>query len=66
MSRCEKAIVTVLCTVYDGNKILLQDSVKEDWRGLTFPGGYVEREESFKGNTHADIKCDMARMFLCC
>ena len=47
MSRCEKAIVTVLCMVYDGNKILLQDRVKEDWRGLTFPGGHVEREESF-------------------
>ena len=33
--------------VYDGNKILLQDRVKKDWRGLTFPGGHVEREESF-------------------
>ena len=47
MSKCEKAIVTVLCMVYDGNKILLQDRVKEDWRGLTFPGGHVEKEESF-------------------
>lgn len=47
MSRCEKAIVTVLCMVYDGNKILLQDRVKKDWRGLTFPGGHVEKEESF-------------------
>ncbi|WP_459480229.1 NUDIX domain-containing protein [Clostridium saccharoperbutylacetonicum] len=47
MSRCENAIVTVLCMVYDGNKILLQDRVKKDWRGLTFPGGHVEKEESF-------------------
>ena len=47
MSRCEKAIVTVLCMVYDGNKILLQDRVKKDWHGLTFPGGHVEKEESF-------------------
>ncbi|WP_238918423.1 8-oxo-dGTP diphosphatase [Clostridium sp. YIM B02555] len=47
MSRCEKAIVTVLCMVYDGNKILLQDRVKKDWCGLTFPGGHVEKEESF-------------------
>lgn len=47
MSRCEKAIVTVLCMVYDGNKILLQNRVKKDWRGLTFPGGHVEKEESF-------------------
>ncbi|MFU0801092.1 MAG: ADP-ribose pyrophosphatase [Xylanivirga thermophila] len=47
MSKCEKAIVTVLCMVYDDNKILLQDRVKKDWRGLTFPGGHVEKEESF-------------------
>lgn len=47
MSRCEKAIVTVLCMVYDGNNILLQDRVKKDWQGLTFPGGHVEKEESF-------------------
>lgn len=47
MSKCEKAIVTVLCMVYDGNKILLQDRVKKDWRGVTFPGGHVEKDESF-------------------
>ncbi len=47
MARSEKAIMTVLCMIYDGNKILLQDRVKKDWRGLTFPGGHVEKEESF-------------------
>ncbi|GCD13142.1 8-oxo-dGTP diphosphatase [Clostridium tagluense] len=47
MSKCEKSIVTVLCMVYNGNKILLQDRVKKDWRGITFPGGHVEKEESF-------------------
>lgn len=47
MYKGEKAIITVLCMVYDSNKILLQDRVKKDWRGLTFPGGHVEKEESF-------------------
>ena len=47
MSRQEKAIVTVLCMVYDGDKILLQNRVKKDWHGYTFPGGHVEKEESF-------------------
>ncbi len=47
MSKSEKAIITVLCMVYDGNKLLLQDRVKNDWQGLTFPGGHVEKEESF-------------------
>lgn len=47
MGRCEKAIITVLGMVYDGNKILLQNRVKKDWCGFTFPGGHVEKEESF-------------------
>jgi ADP-ribose pyrophosphatase len=47
MSRSEKAIVTVLGMVYDGDKILLQNRIKKDWCGLTFPGGHVEKEESF-------------------
>ncbi|WP_160688148.1 8-oxo-dGTP diphosphatase [Clostridium sp. C2-6-12] len=47
MSRSEKAIVTVLGMVYDGDRILLQNRIKKDWRGFTFPGGHVEKEESF-------------------
>lgn len=47
MSKSENAIVTALCMIYDGNKLLLQNRVKEDWRGITFPGGHIEKEESF-------------------
>lgn len=47
MGNSEKAIVTVLGMVYDGDKILLQNRIKKDWCGFTFPGGHVEKEESF-------------------
>ncbi len=47
MAECEKAIITALCMIYKDNKILLQDRLKEDWRGITFPGGHIEKEESF-------------------
>lgn len=47
MSRSEKVILTVLCMVYDEDKILLQNRVKGGWQGLTFPGGHVEKKESF-------------------
>ncbi|KAB1434510.1 8-oxo-dGTP diphosphatase [Candidatus Galacturonibacter soehngenii] len=47
MSRSEKVILTVLCMVYEDDQILLQDRVKGDWQGLTFPGGHVEKKESF-------------------
>ncbi len=45
--RTENAELTVLCLIQDGNKILLQNRVKEDWKGYTFPGGHVEAGESF-------------------
>ena len=46
MSKSEKVILTALCMVTDGSRILLQDRAKEDWRGFTFPGGHVEKSES--------------------
>jgi 8-oxo-dGTP diphosphatase len=45
--RSETTVLTVLCMVYDGTKLLLQDRIKEDWKGMTFPGGHVEKGESF-------------------
>ncbi len=47
MDRTEKVELTVLCMIYKDNKLLLQERRKEDWQGLTFPGGHVEKEESF-------------------
>lgn len=52
----EQAIITVLCMVYTGDKILLQDRVKQDWRGLTFPGGHVEPAESFVAAVIRELK----------
>lgn len=47
MHKSEKAFLTALCMVYDGSRVLLQNRVKEDWAGVTFPGGHVEKGESF-------------------
>ena len=46
MGRTENVELTVLCLVTDGDKILLQDRVKEDWTGYTLPGGHIEPGES--------------------
>ena len=40
-------VLTNMCMVYDGDKILVQDRVNKNWPGLTFPGGHVEEGESF-------------------
>lgn len=47
MSRTENVELTTLCMLSDGDRILLQDRVKTDWQGYTFPGGHVESGESF-------------------
>lgn len=48
MTRSELAIFTNMCMIYDGNgNILVQDRKSKDWPGITFPGGHVEKNESF-------------------
>ena len=46
MERTEVVELTVLCLVRNGEKYLLQDRIKKDWRGYTLPGGHIEPEES--------------------
>ena len=47
MSRTEQAELTVVCLLEDGDKVLLQNRRKQDWRGYALPGGHVEPGESF-------------------
>lgn len=47
MGRTENVELTVLCLLTDGNRLLLQNRVKKDWKGYTLPGGHVEPGESF-------------------
>lgn len=56
MSRTENVELTVLCLIEDGDKILLQNRVKKDWRGYTLPGGHVETGESFVDAVIREIK----------
>ena len=42
----EMCELTVLCLVRRGNEILLQNRVKDDWKGYALPGGHVETGES--------------------
>ena len=46
MSRIEKVELTVLCLIHKNDKYLLQDRIKNDWKGYTLPGGHVEKDES--------------------
>jgi 8-oxo-dGTP diphosphatase len=47
MDRSEKVELTVLCMVYDKDRILVQDRADKSWPGICFPGGHVEPGEAF-------------------
>ena len=46
MNRTERVELTVMCAVRSGDRLLLQNRVKDSWRGYVFPGGHVEPGES--------------------
>ena len=47
MSRSVPCILTNMCMITNGTKVLVQDKVGGSWGGVTFPGGHVEQGESF-------------------
>ena len=47
MSREERAEFVNMCMITNGDHVLVIDRKKEDWPGVTFPGGHVEPAESF-------------------
>ena len=56
MARKETCVLTNMCMVYDGDRILVQERVNPDWAGLTFPGGHVEPHESFVDSVVREVK----------
>lgn len=56
MAREEVCVLTNMCMIYDGERILVQDRMNPDWPGITFPGGHVEPQESFVESVVREVK----------
>lgn len=57
MSKSERAIFTNMCMVYDeSGRILVQDRVSKNWPGLTFPGGHIDKGESFTKSVIREVQ----------
>lgn len=69
MARQEACILTNMCMIYDGDRILVQDRLDPDWPGITFPGGHVEPRESFVESVIREVKeetgLDISNVQLC-
>lgn len=44
--RTEKVELTVVCLIHKDGKYLLQNRIKNDWKGYALPGGHIEAGES--------------------
>lgn len=44
--RTESVELTVLCLIHKNGRYLLQDRIKNDWKGYTLSGGHIEPGES--------------------
>ena len=56
MNRRESVEFVNMCMIKNGDKVLVQDRVNPDWPGITFPGGHVERGESFVDAVIREVK----------
>ena len=45
MERTERVILTNLCMIRDGSKVLVEEKVGKGADGIIFPGGHVEEHE---------------------
>ena len=45
MERTERIILTNMCMVYDGSKVLVEEKISKWGNGIIFPGGHVEEHE---------------------
>ena len=56
MERTERVILTNLCMLRQGTKVLVEEKVGEDYRGIIFPGGHVEEHEPVVDSVIREMK----------
>lgn len=57
MSNYEKIEFTNMCMIYDNDgNVVVQEKVNKKWGGITFPGGHIEKRESFVDSVIREVK----------
>ena len=56
MENPEKVILTNMCMIFNGTKLLVQEKVGKGFKGITCPGGHVEPGEPIVDSVIREIK----------
>ena len=56
MEHTERVILTNLCMIRDGSKVLVQEKVGKGADGIIFPGGHVEENEPVTDSVIREMK----------
>lgn len=52
----ERVILTNICMICDGTKVLVEDKIGKDVHGIIFPGGHVETHEPIVDSVVREIR----------
>ena len=56
MERRERVVLENMCMIRDGSKVLVEDKIGKDIRGIIFPGSHVEEHEPIVDSVIREIK----------
>lgn len=51
-----KVKISNMCLIRNSEKVLVQERTKNDWPGITFPGGKLEKDESIYTSCVREVK----------
>ena len=55
MKRLSQTILTNMCMVCDGERILVEDKCNSSYTGVTFPGGHIEAGETLADSVVREV-----------
>lgn len=56
MERRERVVLENMCMIRDGSKVLVEEKIGKDIKGIIFPGGHVEEHEPIVDSVIREIR----------